>query len=458
MNLIMSKIDGGRSSGMSGLDRHIGPFRPSIFFSACQSEHAPPFMSADTQPSSAQPKKPINILWGNVILAAILMLATLPGRTQGLGLITEPMLADLHLDRVTYATINLWATLLGAALCLPAGWMIDHWGLRWTSTVIVILLGLVVWKMSSHTTGLAVFFLWILLTRALGQSALSVASITAVGKVGGKGAGYTMGVYAVLLSVMFAIAFVLVGGVVSSDGWRVAWWYVAVGLIGGVAPSVALFLRDPRQSVSAGESRRAGHTLGQALTTVTFWVFAVATALFGLASSGLGLFNEAVLAEVGFSDQTFHTFLAVTTIFALAGQMLCGWLTLRWSMPQLLGLAMLLYAIGLVSLPMIRNPVQLWALAAVIGVAAGFITVIFFAIWGQAFGKGHLGHIQGAAQMLTVFASAIGPLLFARCHEMTGSYAPVLYGLSPVVLIIGMTAWRTQLPSAAETPVEEPGL
>ncbi len=54
--------------------------------------------------------------WINVVLAAVVMLATLPGRTQGLGLITEPMLRDLQIDRVTYASINLWATLLGAAI------------------------------------------------------------------------------------------------------------------------------------------------------------------------------------------------------------------------------------------------------------------------------------------------------------------------------------------------------
>ena len=38
--------------------------------------------------------------WINVVVAAVIMLATLPGRTQGLGLITEPMLRDLQLDRV----------------------------------------------------------------------------------------------------------------------------------------------------------------------------------------------------------------------------------------------------------------------------------------------------------------------------------------------------------------------
>ena len=63
--------------------------------------------------------------WVNVVVAAVIMLATMPGRTQGLGLITEPMLRDLQLDRVAYATINLWATLLGAAICLPIGRVFD---------------------------------------------------------------------------------------------------------------------------------------------------------------------------------------------------------------------------------------------------------------------------------------------------------------------------------------------
>ena len=69
------------------------------------------------------------------------MLATMPGRTQGLGLITEPMLRDLHIDRVAYATINLWATLLGAAICLPIGRVFDRVGLRWTTAALTLLLG-----------------------------------------------------------------------------------------------------------------------------------------------------------------------------------------------------------------------------------------------------------------------------------------------------------------------------
>ena len=42
-----------------------------------------------------------------VAVAALAMVGTLPGRTQGLGLITEPLMRDLGIGRVAYAQVNL---------------------------------------------------------------------------------------------------------------------------------------------------------------------------------------------------------------------------------------------------------------------------------------------------------------------------------------------------------------
>ena len=58
------------------------------------------------------------------------MVGTLPGRTQGLGLITEPLLSDLGIGRVDYAQLNLWATLIGSAGAIGIGRFIDRFGSR----------------------------------------------------------------------------------------------------------------------------------------------------------------------------------------------------------------------------------------------------------------------------------------------------------------------------------------
>ncbi len=407
-------------------------------------------MPADSTPDPALPKPPdhaTRIAWGQVALAALLMVATLPGRTQGLGLITEPLLVDLRLDRMAYANINLWATLLGAVFCLPAGWLLDRFGLRGTTTTILLLLGAVVGAMSVQSGNVTLVFILVLLTRALGQGALSIASITAVGKSAGQRVGMAMGLYSVLLSVFFAIAFVIVGQAVLKAGWRMAWGGVAVVLLLGVAPVAGRFLKNatraPDADTSIGEV--GGSSLSQAIKSPVFWVFSAAISLFGLVSSGLGLFNEAVLKERGFDAKTYHTFLAVTTLIALIGQFVCGWLSRTCSMARLLAVAMALYAIGLATLPLLRTQPQLWAFSAVFGFSGGMITVLFFAVWSHAFGRTHLGRIQGAAQMLTVVASAVGPVLFAKCHATYHTYAPILLALAPLVLILGICAWRTKL-------------
>ena len=122
-----------------------------------------------TQPSTKR--------WTQVLMAAVLMVATFPGRTQALGLITEPLLRDLHLDRVTYAQINLWASLLGALFCFPAGWAMDRIGLRISTSVCLAGLVATVVAFANAGENLGAFFVILLATRGLGQSALSVFSI-----------------------------------------------------------------------------------------------------------------------------------------------------------------------------------------------------------------------------------------------------------------------------------------
>lgn len=75
--------------------------------------------------------------------------------------------------------------------------------------------------------------------------------------------------------------------------------------------------------------------------------------------------------------------------------------------------------------------------------------VIFFSFWSRAYGRAHLGKIQGAAQTMTVVASAIGPLLLAECVTRTGSYAVMFYLLAVVVSLLGIAAWLAPLPSVS---------
>lgn len=78
----------------------------------------------------------VNYRWVVLVLAAAAMVGTLPGRTQGLGLVTEPLIADLGIGRVQYAQLNLWATLIGSLCAIGIGRFIDRFGARLVLTAV----------------------------------------------------------------------------------------------------------------------------------------------------------------------------------------------------------------------------------------------------------------------------------------------------------------------------------
>lgn len=403
-------------------------------------------------------------------IAALAMVATLPGRSHGLGLVTEPLIGDLAVDRVAFATIGFWATLAGAAFCLPCGWLIDRLGVRAMLAVVMIPLGLCVLAIAtlqpgSATIGLpdtealaagrwaalpvpAELFWLVLLTRGLGQSALSVVSLALIGKVAGGKAGPVMGTYSFVTSIGFMAAFAGIKALFEQGGadWRTVWSSIG-GTVLVLGFLVGAFVRNPAQPVAvSGESKPIGHTLGFAMRSLAFWVFAIATSLYGLISAGVSLFNQSILEDRGFDRSVFLNITIVGPLVGLAANLLTGWLAGRIRLGVLLAVALGILAASLFAFPFVMTLGQVYAYAVTMGVAGGMITVLFFTVWGQAFGTAHLGTIQGAAQLLTVLASASGPLLFAIAKREAESYLPVFQWLAWVSVGFAVLAAVTRLP------------
>jgi MFS family permease len=400
-----------------------------------------------------------NVYYGWVVLgvSALAMVGTLPGRTQGLGLITEPLLADLGVDRVRFAQINLVATLIGSVMCFGIGGLVDRRGSRIVLTTLALLLGGVVIAMAGIESA-AMLLVLITLTRGLGQSALSVVSLAMPGKWFRRRLTWAMGVFALVTSVGFMLAFPAVGALVLARGWRVAWAAIGVALIFGLAPLAWLFVRrEPETNaeleapaMAAQESTTADVTLGGALRSPAFWVFGLASSLYGLVASGIGLFNESILAERGFAPDIYYTALAITAITGLAGNFVAGAWADRVSLRHVLISALLLMAGALVALPHVSTTAHVMIQAVAMGLAGGFVMVVFFSFWGKAYGRTHLGRIQGAAQALTVFASAVGPMLLASWAETTGSYAGAFNALAGVLGLLAAAALVVRVPAAVE--------
>ena len=267
--------------------------------------------------------------WVVLGVATLAMIGTLPGRTQGLGLITEPLLRDLGISRVAFAQINLVATLVGSLFCIGIGKLIDRSGSRLVLTVTALALGLTVLGMS-QASGVMAMLVAVTLTRGFGQSALSVVSLAMIGKWFRRLLTRAMAIYALVMSIGFMLAFPLVGAIVQSSGWRVAWAAIGACLVFGLAPIAWLFDRSTPESIGvdvdggglpdrATKESGVQATLSEALRSPAFWVFALASSVYGLVASGIGLLNESILVERGFTPDIYYRALAVTAITGLLG-------------------------------------------------------------------------------------------------------------------------------------------
>ncbi len=400
--------------------------------------------------------------WGTILVGAIAMAATYPGRTHGLGMVTEPLLQDLQLadadGRVFYSSLNLWGTLIGALFCLPVGWLFDRFDRRWILAGNLLLLGAAVAWMSRVQTW-EQLFVCLILTRGLGQSALSVVSITIVAKAfRARQLGVAMAWYAILFAPFHLLLIKGVGWALTDAGydWREVWGGVGIVLV-LLALMASTLSRNPisRTAEGAIPLDSTGSTLWQALLTPAFWVFGLTISIWGMIYSGVALFNEDIFRERGFEKELYFNVLALVTAVALGAKLFFGWLVNYVKLTWLLSACLLITAASLWGLPLATQQWHAYLYGVGLGIASGAVALLFFAAWGTLYGRRELGRIQGVAQMLTVLASACGPLVFSFGKRATTSYTLVFQVLAALVLLMAIAAWLTPLPVFTEQSKEK---
>jgi predicted MFS family arabinose efflux permease len=271
-----------------------------------------------------------------------------------------------------------------------------------------------------------------------------------------------MGVYSFLLAVGFVAVTLRVGAAVEAQGWRAAWAEVGWGLLLGVAPLNVLLLRSTPEgsgladafefaSPAADTETAADASLSAALRSPAFWVLTLASSLFNMIFSAFTFFSESVLEAQGFGDKsTFTTVMAVLMASGLAANLLAGALSAPRRLGRLLAVGMVLLAAALLAFPRVGTVGGALTFAAALGGSGGIVTVVFFTAYGALYGRRSLGQIQGVAQVLTVFASALGPLLLAVTRDWSGSHTLLFQATAAAAVLFGAASWVVPLPATKE--------
>ncbi|QDU26360.1 Major Facilitator Superfamily protein [Anatilimnocola aggregata] len=385
-----------------------------------------------------------------VCAAALVMAATIPGRTQGLALITNRLLSDFpQLTDDQFSWINFWATIIGGLFCVPCGWLLDRVAPKYIVLATMGTLALVTIGMSTATDA-RTLGIYITLTRGLGQSMLSVVSITLMAKWFRKDSSVAMGSYAVVMTMLMVVGFGLLQGKVVTAGWRPMWASLGWALL-MMTPIAALFswpVTAGRQAADAAAVPSGSASLRKALGTSCFWVFSLSISLFGLVSSGVSLYQVKIFDSIGLDEKVFHVCQLIGLGIGLLSNFITGWLARKTSLSFLLGLAMAVFAASLITLPLLRTPGQAYTQAVVHAFSGGAIVVLFYMIWVHSFGPKYVGEIQGAVQWMTVIASAFGPPVITEGRDLLGSYQAIIWLLSALAGALALAAFVTHVPVA----------
>src|SRR5262249_11096383 len=109
----------------------------------------------------------------------------------------------------------------------------------------------------------------------------------------------------------------------------------------------------------------------------------------------------------------------------------------------------------LIWLPSVQGLTELYIYSVAMALAMSVQVVLYFAIWSHAFGRRELGQIQGAAHIVSVLASALGPWALALSREYMGSYNRSFIVLAALVGVLGLAFFFVRVPCADEPSAKE---
>lgn len=391
-------------------------------------------------------------------MAVVGMAATLPAQTAGTSLFIDSFIADLGLSRTAVSWAYTAATVLGASALPLIGRLLDRFGPRYAGVAVVTLLALTCVGMG-YVGGLVTLFVGFTLLRGLGPGALALVNNHAVNLWFDRRRGMAIGVLGLGMAGATALFPPLINELIDTQGWRAA-FLVMGGLVAAVMiPLGALFYRaEPEHFGLAPDGAEApassspahvdrfveGLTLDQARRTWTFWVLTLG----GVCTAGLGtglLFHHfSILATNGIGRDAAALLFVPLGVITAASNLTTGWLVDRCAPRRLIGGLLLLFGAMMAAIPWVTSPALVWAYGAVFGLAQGMQGAILGSAYAYYFGRAHHGAVRGTATTIFVGGTAIGPPLLALGPDLFGSYAPVLWMLTLLPLVLATLAFAAE--------------
>ncbi|MGI9416691.1 MAG: MFS transporter [Geminicoccaceae bacterium] len=351
----------------------------------------------------------------------LLTFASSAGQTFFIGLFGPEIRQTFGLDHTGWGGLYLIGTLMSALVLPWSGQLIDRFDLRWYITF--ALTGLAVACLAiSLAPSIVMLTIAIFLLRQMGQGVTSHAAATSMARYHGADRGKALAVASTGMAAGEAILPILAILAIAGIGWRATYGLTSAIIMLLLLPLALILLSghgDRHRRHLAGE--RADRTAArhpppdrnrrQMLTDPRFYLLLPAFTAPSIIMTAL-FFHHLTLAEgKGWSAAWITGQYWVFALSAVVSSLAAGPLIDRLSAKRIMPLFLLPMVMALILLAPAEAPLWLLPYLAGLGLTSGLAFTGFTALWAELYGTAHLGAIRSLAGAISVFASALGPVL-----------------------------------------------
>ncbi len=377
-----------------------------------------------------------------VLLASGLILTLSMGIRHGFGLFLQPMSADLHWGRETFALAMAVQNLMWGLATPFAGMLADRFGSHRVALMCALLYIAGLATMAMATTPLMlVLTAGVLIGTGLAGLSFSVVAGVLGRKFPPEKRSMALGISAAAGSFGQFAMLPLTQVLLSNLGWYAALFALAAVALLMIPLSAVIYERHAgsahafQQSAGAAMREALGHR-GYMLLTVGFFVC-------GFQVVFVGVHLPAYLADKGMAPHVAVTALALIGLFNIVGTWTTGWLGSRMQKRYILSAIYFLRAI--VFALFFYLPLSAWTVYA-FAVALGLLWLSTVpptnSMVAQIFGVRYLAMLTGVTFFSHQIGSFLGAWLGGRLFDTTGSYDVVWY----LSIALGVLAGLINLP------------
>jgi len=243
--------------------------------------------------------------------------------------------------------------------------------------------------------------------------------------------------------------------VIQHYGWRAG--YLALGCIALLGiPLTALLVRNrPVPVAQADHHFQSGVSIGFALRTSIFWIFAFIIMLEAFGSNGLISHLAALLTERGISSQGAALALSVMGAAGILGRLTTGLLLDRYFAPYIAALMLGVSGVGILTLTTAATiPIAL-AGTALMGYGLGSEADVVPYLIARYFGRKHFAALYGLTWTAYAIGGATGPIVVGHFYDRAGNYQPRMIAALALTCVVGaalnLLLPRYPVESSAET-------